>query len=223
MMKRFFSVVICICLFSCSISAFAAEHTDKADILAELGLFRGTDKGYELELTLTRAQSATMLVRLLGKEETALSASTASRFTDVPDEHWAAKYVMYCYENGITKGTGEDTFTPEQDIPAEQFVTLVLRLLGYEADPETAMDIAVDVELFSTDVQRNLVGKPFLRDDMVYIAYRALKTLCADGEALSEKLIDGGVITAANAEKHGVLHYGTTADSIDDVIADLFD
>ena len=39
-----------------------------ADTLYELKLFRGTDKGYELEKSLTREESATILVRLLGEE-----------------------------------------------------------------------------------------------------------------------------------------------------------
>jgi len=223
MMKKICAMILSLCMLCSGVSVFAAKHTNQADILADLGLFHGTDNGYDLDSSLTRAQSATMLVRLLGEEETALASKESSRFADVPDEHWAAPYVMYCFQSGITKGTGEDTFSPEQDITAQEFVTLVLRLMGYEAEPETALDIAVDTELFGTQIQRELSGNPFLRDDMVYICYRALKTLCKDGEALSEKLVDAGVITADDAKKHGVLHTGTAADSIDEMIKDLFD
>ena len=48
-----------------------ASAAGSAGTLASLGLFRGTDKGYELERTATRAEIAVTLVRLLGKEEKA--------------------------------------------------------------------------------------------------------------------------------------------------------
>ena len=49
-------------------SAFAANYTNCADSLHEMGLFQGTQNGYDLDRTPTRAEAAVMLVRLLGKE-----------------------------------------------------------------------------------------------------------------------------------------------------------
>ena len=37
-------------------------------MLKTLGLFQGTNKGFELEKTLTREQAITLIVRLLGAE-----------------------------------------------------------------------------------------------------------------------------------------------------------
>lgn len=222
-MKKIYCLILCMILLCSSFTVFAAEHTDKADALAALGLFQGTDEGYDLDSPLTRAQSTAMLVRLLGVEEDVLASDTTSIFTDVPDEHWAAKYVMYCYENDITKGTSEDTFTPECNVSAEEFTALVLRLMGYKTEPDAAFDMAVDSGLFGTETAREFEAEePFLRDDMVYVAYRALKTLCADGKTLSQKLIDAGVITHEEAEKQGVLN-ALEAGDIDGVIDGLFD
>ena len=221
-MKKICCFFIRFCMLALPFTGFAADNTDKADALAALGLFQGTGEGYDLDSPLTRAQSATMLVRLLGAEDEALSAPLYSVFSDVPREHWAAKHVMYCYENNITKGTSEDTFTPERPVSAEEFTVLTLRLLEYEAEPDTAFETAVDCGLFGTEVSRNLAAKEeFLRNDMVYIAFRALKTKCADGKALSQKLIDEGVITREDAEKQGVLD-ALEADDIDGVIDGLF-
>ena len=221
-MKKICSFLLCFCMLIMPFSGFAANNTDKADALAALGLFQGTGEGYDLDSPLTRAQSATMLVRLLGAEDEALSAPLYNVFSDVPNEHWAAKYVLYCYENNITKGTSEDTFTPERPVSAEEFTVLTLRLLDYEAEPDTAFETAVDCGLFGTEISRELAAKEaFLRDDMVYIAFRALKTKCADGETLSQKLIDAGVITQKDAEKQGVLD-ALEADDIDSVIDGLF-
>lgn len=42
-------------------------------MLYNIGLFRGTEKGFELDKPMTRAEAAAMLTRLLGAEKTAFS------------------------------------------------------------------------------------------------------------------------------------------------------
>ena len=54
-----------------TVPAFAAEDTACAERLEALGLFRGTEAGYELDRAPTRAEAGVMLVRLLGTEEEA--------------------------------------------------------------------------------------------------------------------------------------------------------
>lgn len=49
-------------------TAFAADFTHCADALKDLGLFSGSDKGYELDRAPTRLEAGVMLVRLLGAE-----------------------------------------------------------------------------------------------------------------------------------------------------------
>ncbi len=206
-MKKIITFCLCLCFVCFSCGAYAAEHQQKAEALYALGLFRGTDKGYELESPLTRVQAAAMLVRVLGAEEEALENAKSSIFHDVPDEHWGAPYVMYCFEENITKGTSSDSFTPDRRISAEEFTTLILRLMGFEAEPETAFEKAIDYRLFGTEKSRQMsdVGE-FLRDDMVFVVFRALQTPCADGKTLSEKLVDAGVIQETVAEQYGAVN-----------------
>ena len=68
-------------------AAGAASFTSSADALRDLGLFQGSDKGYELDRAADRAEAATMLVRLLGKEAEAKESWEASDsefpFTDL--------------------------------------------------------------------------------------------------------------------------------------------
>ena len=49
-------------------SAFAANYTELQIHCTKWGLFQGTQNGYDLDRTPTRAEAAVMLVRLLGKE-----------------------------------------------------------------------------------------------------------------------------------------------------------
>lgn len=52
-------------------TAGAANFTNCADRLKDVGLFQGTNQGYQLDKAPTRAEASAMLVRLLGKEEEA--------------------------------------------------------------------------------------------------------------------------------------------------------
>ena len=70
--------------------ASAADFTSSADVLKELGLFNGSEAGYELDRAPDRAEAATMLVRLLGKEAEAKTYFEAN----------AAKFPFKDMENG---------------------------------------------------------------------------------------------------------------------------
>ena len=91
----------CMCLFLIliimlallpSASAASTKATHAADALYELGLFKGTGTNadgtpiFDLDKTPTRNQAVIMLVRLLGKEEEALSGTWELPFTDVEQD-----------------------------------------------------------------------------------------------------------------------------------------
>ena len=197
-----------------------ADNTVKANTLYELGLFRGTDTGYELDKTLTREQAVTILVRLLGEEENVLNARFDKKFIDVDDSRWSYPYIMYCYENSITKGTGDDTFSPEDEVTAEQFVTLVMRLMGYEdIEPENALTQSVYIGMLNTEVVRDLEkSENFLRDDMVYVVYRSLMCNMSDRTRFADFLAEKGVITEKEAKQFDVYE---SSDDIDDLLVQL--
>ena len=221
-MKLFYkltTIIICVLLLI-NTSVFADDYTSYADELKKLGLFKGTNIGYELDKTLTRAESATMLVRLLGAEITATTSKYETVLSDVPEDKWYYTYIMYCYEKGITKGTGTDTFSPDDTVTAEQFVTLVLRALGYsDAEPETAFVTANKVGLFGTKFSKQLEeSERFLRNEMVYIAYRSLKTMTPDGEVLAVKLGRLGVLTDSQVKKFNIYEFEDINDFLDSYI-----
>ena len=55
---------------------------------------------------------------------------TPSRFTDVPDGAYYADAVRWAVENGITSGTGENTFSPDAPCTRAQMVTFLWRANG---------------------------------------------------------------------------------------------
>ena len=181
-------------------SAFAYENSEinKADALNYLGLFQGTDNGYELEKSLTRAEAITMVVRFLGAEKEAKQKKYESPFTDVPD--WATDYVGYAFEKGITQGTGNNEFTPNVPIEMNQYLTFLLRVLGYN-DSEDDFKWDVPYELAS---KVGILNKPidtsdlFVRGDMVEISYDALTAKYKNGSmSIFEFLIGKNCFTSA--------------------------
>ncbi|NLD87238.1 MAG: hypothetical protein GX633_03155, partial [Clostridiales bacterium] len=71
--------------------AYTPKYTKYADALKAMGLFRGTNSGYELDRAATRVEAIVMLIRILGEENNALSFKGTHPFTDVPS--WANCYV----------------------------------------------------------------------------------------------------------------------------------
>lgn len=164
----------------------------KADVLNTLGLFKGTENGYELDKPLTRMEALIMLIRLSGKELDALYSMKEYEmpFTDAPDWEKADKYLGYAFENGLAKGISDTEFDPETRASAQMYMTFLLRALGYTDTEEAAVwdnweKLATDAGLFADSFDR----ENFLRGDAVLASRAALDAKTADGtQTLLEKL-----------------------------------
>ncbi|MBR3059742.1 MAG: S-layer homology domain-containing protein [Oscillospiraceae bacterium] len=205
-MKKLIAILLAVVLvFALASVAFAAdaEETAAADVLYALGLFKGTGTDgegkpvYDLDRAPNRMEAVTMLVRLLGKEEEANAGTWVIPFTDVAD--WAKPYVGYAYANGLTKGTGDTTFSGTDPVTATQYLTFALRALGYSSAEDG--DFKWDAAWELTDRLNITKGEygantPFDRGDVVKISYAALGAyLKGEGRFLGEKLLDEGVFT----------------------------
>ncbi|MBD5133313.1 MAG: S-layer homology domain-containing protein [Clostridiales bacterium] len=182
-MKRLLTILLSLgMVLSITPSVFAAsdEATSAANALYELGLFRGTGTDasgnpiFELDRAPTRHEAITMLVRLLGKESEAKAGSWAIPFTDVAD--WAKPYVGYAYANGLTSGTSATTYGGNDIITASQYITFVLRALGYSSGTDFQWDKAWELSdrIGLTDGRYNAGTFNFTRGDVAIVSHRAL-------------------------------------------------
>lgn len=189
-MNRIISIIILIFAISIIPAGAQANYTEQANILNQLGLFKGTDKGYDLDKAFTRSEGATMLVRLLGKEKAVISNDTGSiAFTDVA-QHWSKPYIAYCVKNNITKGTSETAFSPDQEMTGGEYITLLLRAMGYtNVNPDNAYIAAAEYSLATSGTLKNIADGAFTRDKMVYISYQALFLKDSKNNTLLENLI----------------------------------
>ena len=89
----------------------------------------------------TRAQIVTFLWRAAGSPE----PKSGSNFADVAADAYYAKAVAWAVENGITKGTSETTFHPDETCTRAQGVTFLYRALGKLAAAQAGFtDVAAD-------------------------------------------------------------------------------
>jgi len=199
-------------------AAYAAQDTtalQAANYLNSFGLFRGTDRGYELERAGTRAEALVMLIRLLGDEDYALAHYHWHPFDDVPA--WASLYVGYAYAVGLTNGISATKFGSNEPASAAMFITFVLRALRYDDDlndfkwdsPWTLSDkIGITYGKYRS-------GSSFTRGDMCYVSFNALNTrLKYSTWTLFESLKDHGAIPS------NVYYPGGTRDWDDSIYVD---
>lgn len=192
--KVFLVPLLVFSLLICSIvPGYAATQTDKiaafydpqkaAEELNKVGLFKGDDNGFSLERVPTRAEVAAMFVRLLGKEQEALSGEYTHPFTDA--NMWASKYIGYMYKNGLTKGVSETRFAPYETANANMYLTFALRALGYDSSTDFQWDQAAvkaaESGIITSSAQDKKMLENFDRGGLALISYRMLFAIPKNG------------------------------------------
>ena len=153
-LKKALSLVLVLAMvFALAVPGFAADTTKKAsdfkdyskvtnkeavDVLTAVGVINGNADGtFNPEGSFTRAEAATMITYLtLGKTVANALPVSATKFSDVPATHWAAKYVQYCADAKIVNGVGDGKFDPDAKLTATQWSLMLLGALGYNAKNE---------------------------------------------------------------------------------------
>ena len=199
-------------VLSLSTAAFAADYSaeESANALYELGLFQGTGetangKRSPRKSAPTRAQTVTMLVRLLGKEAEAKAGTWTVPFSDLAD--WARSYVGYAYANGLTNGLSAERFGSDDKVTANQYLTFILRALGYSSERDFQWDKA---NAFSDSLGLThgeyRASRSFTRGDTARISFAALAQARKDSsETLAAQLVRQGAVKAKTAAECGLV------------------
>ncbi len=189
-MKKILCVLCAACLITGTASAASEIQKKSAAFLDELGLFHGTEQGYELDRTMTRAEGAVMLTRLLGGEQEALQGSYQTPFTDLP--HWAKPYVGWLYENKLTNGTGKTKYDPNAAMQFKQYAWFTGRAAGY-----TDAEVAAGKTRLSAESYKREANKKITRGQAVALSMGTLYDPMANQtQTLADKLIEHSAIDA---------------------------
>jgi len=210
MKKRFLSLTLVLALILAFIPVTATAATPQQQLAAETlngyGLFQGTGTDsagnpiFALDDQADRAQGVVMLVRLLGAEDEARQANYPHPFTDVPS--WASPHVGYAYRNGLTTGISATEFGSQDRITATQYLTFVLRALGYVSGKDFLWNAAWELsdELNITNGEYSAANNSVIRGGMALIS---LNTLSATNQNTGNTLFDDLVAAGAIREDGG--------------------
>lgn len=184
------------------------ELTDAETVLSDLNIMVGTDKGFEGEKSLTRAEAARLMYSLavqFGGE----AATGATSFKDVTASHWASGYVAGLNGtkvNGkaIINGQSDTTFAPDQNVSYDEFNTMLTIALGYYpyakeagAYPAGYKSAAVKAKLYSGEFGDVTYGgsKEINRESVATMMANALvaKPVVKVGYGTSASYEDGDV------------------------------
>ncbi len=120
-----------------------AYYAPAVNWAVEKGVTEGTSATtFSPDAACTRAQIVTFLYRAAGSPAV---KSTVNPFTDVTASDYYYNAVLWAVENGITTGTSETTFSPNESCTRAQCVTFLYRAVGSAATAKASFtDVSAD-------------------------------------------------------------------------------
>ncbi len=187
-MKRFISfLIITIITISTVLPVGAAAFSDiqdtdyfaqAASLLKEFGVLDGYPDGtFKPQNSITRAEMAAIVCRLIAKDHEATDLKGETEFLDVPSDHWATGYINYASSTGIINGDGNGSFRPGDQVKYEEAIKMVVCALGYgedvimDTDDWSAGYISLAEEKGITKNLQGQKGTAASRGDIAVMAY----------------------------------------------------
>ncbi len=207
-------VIVIAALLGASVSSFAFSENESRSVenfFIEAQLLKGDGSGYGLDKPTTRMEGIVILIRLLGKEADAQQLQNSpSRFLDVPA--WATGYANYAYAAGISMGVADTRFGTGDLLTAQQFHTLLLRVIGYDDSRgdfrwTNSVGKAEELGILSRELADRYEDNPaYTKRDLIETSFCFLMAQYKDGSAtLIGNLIGSGVISDELAVEYGLI------------------
>lgn len=156
-------------------------YAQAATTLAELNILAGYPDGtFGPEKSITRAEMAVVVCKMIDKDTEAQKAKGKTKFSDVEEGSWATGYINVASEEGIISGDGDGTFRPGDNVKYEEAIKMIVCALGYGDDIEVdASDwskgyIEVAKEKGITDDLKGSKGEASTRGDVAVMAYNGI-------------------------------------------------
>ena len=212
-----------------SMVGFAADYSESeiASKLQQIGLVSGDGTGLNLNGELTRAEAATFIVKLIGREDTVLASPSfygMTPFTDVKGDEWYAPFVGYCSMNKIISGYPDNTFRADEKLTEKAFLAMVLKALKYTGDDFTWDNIFLTA--YEKGIVTDLSYAVRVEDDtldrgrVLAIEYNALNLYYKDNSmTLLDNLISNGNVTESKAVSLGLVSRDDKKTSITNAVA----
>ncbi|MDY3928728.1 MAG: hypothetical protein SOZ34_05110 [Clostridia bacterium] len=136
-MRRIINLLIVISMALSTLSiAYADESAvgqEEAQMLNGIGIYK-TDV---ISDSITRAEFAGIVVRIMGENDKELTAPSKQVYIDVPTDYEAAPSINYLFDNGIMNGHDDASFQPEIKLTCREAAKILVSLLGYKEIAES--------------------------------------------------------------------------------------
>lgn len=117
-----------------SLASTGISHNKLFD-LQSFGIIDGDEVGdLALDANLTRAEFCKIATKLMRLDESIYSITLY--YEDVPESHWATKYISVLTEIGLVNGDADRNFYPDEAITFNQTLKILVRVLGYGDEAE---------------------------------------------------------------------------------------
>ena len=194
-LKKTLAVVLAFAMvLSMGLTSFAAysdvadgtKVSEAVDILSNLGILTGFEDGtFRPDETVTRAQMAAIVCRVLGYEDQAQSSVGSTVFSDVAADHWASGYINVAQSLQIINGYPDGTYLPEKTVAYEEAVKMIVVALGYELAAQAKGGwstgyLAIASAEGITKAANGTVGSPAARSTVAILVYNSLEVRLMD-------------------------------------------
>ena len=150
------------------------SNVEAAAVTTGLGIFVGADGNFMPDQPVTRAEMATIIIKILyGNDYNADSFKGIDRFDDVASYQggWAEGYINLCSSLGIVGGyAGTNNFGPGDTVTTAQACLMLMKALGYYDEQSTLNEYGDNWELAAM-TRADQLG---LRGDVVMQTNQAL-------------------------------------------------
>lgn len=172
-----------------------AYYNEAAGLVTKIGIFEGYEDGtLKPESTITRAEMAAVILRVMDMDATSAYADT---FTDVTSAHWAANVIQTAYNAGIINGMGDGTFAPDSPVTFEQAVKMIVCAIGYGnlgeglgGYPTGYINVAARKGIEVTKNVTGQVGDEAARGTVIKMIYNTINALYPTGSRVTNDGIE---------------------------------
>lgn len=174
------------------------------DVLKKAGFISGYSKDsedFKVEKNVTRAEFASMIVRVKGLEDSAKALATVpTGFKDVPTNLWANGYIAVAKQQGFINGYPNGTFQPNRQISYQDMATMLTIALG-KAEAGTVYPAGYIVKAQQLGLFNNV--KPLAYTDMATRGdvFKMVYNMVTSKEFGQRKIVKAIVLENARVEK----------------------
>jgi len=130
-------IVLALVLMLLTVQVIAAVdpalQNKAAEALVKLELLRGDAKGnLKLNDRITRCEYFTIILRMMGYENTTNTDDVKMTFTDITKKHWAYNNMKAALKHGLVAGY-DNKLRPDDNVTLAEAEMVLIRALGYES------------------------------------------------------------------------------------------